>query len=240
MKVLSVESSSVVAGAAIVSDDKIIYEGFLNFKKNHSCVLMPMVEAAFEASGFGLKDIDVFAVTSGPGSFTGLRIGIATVKGLSAASGKPIAPIPTLDALAYNIPVDIIKCQTSSQSAIVCPILDARRDQVYTSIYNWQNNGYIRLGDYMALPVTELAEILICYNEPVVFVGDGIPVYKDFLRAKMQDRALFAPPHLMYQRPSVIALLGAKYFRDGLCVDSAQLQPFYLRKSQAEQKAGQG
>src|SRR5690554_3347095 len=151
MKVLAVESSSVVAGVAIISDDRLLYEGYYHNKKNHSCTLMPMVENALEMSGVNLSDIDVFAVTKGPGSFTGLRIGIATIKGLTIATGKPVAAIPTLDSLCYNIP---------NFHGIVCPILDARRNQVYACYYKrtQNSNGYERLDDYLALPITELIE----------------------------------------------------------------------------------
>lgn len=160
MKVLAVEASSLVAGVAILDDSNLIYEGYNHHKRNHSQILMQMVENALLASELELSDIDIIAVTCGPGSFTGLRIGISTVKGLAQATRKKVAAVPTLDSLAHNI---------TGFSGLVCPIMDARRDQVYTSIYRWEDMEYKRLIPYSAMDVRKLANMLLAYNEPILF-----------------------------------------------------------------------
>src|SRR5690554_6838918 len=149
MRVLAVESSSVVAGIAILDDSSLVYEGYNHHKKNHSQALMPMIENALITSELKLSDIDIIAVTKGPGSFTGLRIGISTVKGLAQATEKKVAAIPTLDSLAHNI---------TGFSGLVCPIMDARRDQVYICIYKRENAIYKNLIPYSAIHIHELAE----------------------------------------------------------------------------------
>lgn len=227
MKVLAVETSSLVAGVAILDDDRLIYEGYNHHKRNHSEILMPMVENALSSCELSLRDIDVYAVSKGPGSFTGLRIGIATVKGLAEAVERPIAAIPTLDVLAYNFPY---------WTGLVCPILDARREQVYTCIYRWEQDQHTRLIEYKAIPIAELAETLINYNEPVIFVGDGIKNYKEIIIQKIADKAYFAPTYLSQQRAAAAAWLGLGYVQEGKCINYSELVPFYLRQSQAEQK----
>jgi tRNA threonylcarbamoyladenosine biosynthesis protein TsaB len=227
MKVLAIDSSSVVAGAAILDDDRLLCEAYHHHKRNHSEILMPLVEEALDSSGLAPDQIDLFAVSSGPGSFTGLRIGISTIKGLAQALEKPVAAVPTLDALAYNI---------AYTDALVCPIMDARREQVYTSLYRREENGYSRILPYSAVPVEQLKKELLAFRQPILFVGDGIPAYRNMLMEMMGASALFAPPYLAYQRASVIACLGRRYALAGESIDCRDLQPFYLRQSQAEQK----
>jgi len=228
MKVLAIDSSSVVAGVAILDADRLLYEEVQHHEKNHSVILMPMVEQALDSCQLTLKQIDLFAVSGGPGSFTGLRIGISTVKGLAQAVEKPAAAVPTLDALAYNV--------TGPEDALVCPIMDARRDQVYTCVYRWEGNRYVPLMPYSALPVGKLTDQLILSQKPIYFVGDGIPVYRDKLSERLGKSARFAPPYLTYQRASVIGWLGMREAAEGKAVPCQSLKPFYLRPSQAEQK----
>jgi len=225
MKVLALESSSAVAGAAIVDDRKLIVEYTLNHKKTHSQKLMPLVEEILESAELSLDSIDVFAAAAGPGSFTGLRIGIATIKALAQAVNKPVVGIPTLDGLAYNLPF---------AEGLICPIMDARRDQVYTSVYRWQQDRLDRLEDYMAIPVPELLQILKQKNSPVIFNGDGVPVYRKVIEEEMGQLALFAPLTAMMQRASSIACLALEKAAAGETQHYFQLEPFYLRKSQAE------
>jgi tRNA threonylcarbamoyladenosine biosynthesis protein TsaB len=230
MKVLAIDSSSVVAGVAVLNQGRLVYEAYHHHKRNHSEILMPMVEEAMESSGLTVGEMDLFAVSSGPGSFTGLRIGISTIKGLAHAVDKPAAAVPTLDALAYNI---------AHTNALVCPIMDARREQVYTSLYRREGDRYARIMAYSAIPVEKLTEELLSYQEHVLFVGDGIPAYRELLTEKMGGKALFAPPYLAYQRASAVAWLGSKMAQNGDCVSYRDLKPFYLRQSQAEQKRAQ-
>ncbi len=228
MKVLAIDSSSVVAGVAILDADRLLYEEVQHHEKNHSVILMPMVEQALDSCQLTLKQIDLFAVSGGPGSFTGLRIGISTVKGLAQAVEKPAAAVSTLDALAYNV--------TGPEDALVCPVMDARRDQVYTCLYRREGSRYVPLMPYSALPVEQLADQLILSQKSVYFVGDGIPVYRDRLSARLGKSAWFVPPYLTYQRASVIGWLGMREAAEGKAVPYQNLKPFYLRPSQAEQK----
>ena len=164
MLVLAIESSSQVAGAAIVDGEKIISECILNKGLKHSEVLMPIIDSVFSMGDVEVSDIDLFAVSKGPGSFTGLRIGIATAKGLAQSVNRPVIGVPTLDGLAYNI---------QYTSHIVCPILDARREEVYTSIYQYEADALVRKEEYMAIPLKELMGNILPKDGKVVFLGDG-------------------------------------------------------------------
>ncbi len=226
MKILAVESSGMVAAAAIVDQDKLIGEFLLDHGKTHSQQLMPLIDQLLNNLDMKLTDIDAIAVSKGPGSFTGLRIGIATVKGLAQAIDKPVIGVPTLDGLAYNL---------SFREGLICPIMDARREQVYTSIY--RSKGELkRIDDYMAVPVVDLIKKLKAYDEPVIFNGDGVPVYQDIIKKEMGDQASMAPTNLLMQRASSIACLALDMFRSNEVQSYLELVPFYLRKSQAEQK----
>lgn len=227
MRILALESSSVVAGVAIMDNLTLVYEAYHHHKRNHSRILIPLVEEALLSADLGLNDIDLIAVSKGPGSFTGLRIGISTVKGLAQAAEIRIAAIPTLDILAYNI---------KTMDRLVCPIMDARRDQVYTCLYMWKHGDYEKLIPYSAVHIDDLAMIINEYDQPVVFVGDGVFQYKAVLNEKLDQLADFAPSHLCCQRASTTAWLGHIYAHRGKCISAYELEPFYLRKSQAEQK----
>lgn len=225
MLAFAIESSSQVAGAAIVDENKVISECTLNRGLTHSEVLMTLVDNVFKMGNVDISDIDIFAVSKGPGSFTGLRIGIATTKGLAQAMDKPVVGVPTLDGLAYNI-------QYTPHT--ICPILNARRDQVYTSIYEYEGDKLNRVEDYMAIPLDELMERFLSGNKKTIFVGDGVGVYRDKIKDKMGDKALFAPAPFREQRPSSIASIAIDLADRGLTEDFRYIKPFYLRKSQAE------
>ncbi|HHU77407.1 MAG: tRNA (adenosine(37)-N6)-threonylcarbamoyltransferase complex dimerization subunit type 1 TsaB [Caldicoprobacterales bacterium] len=227
MKVLAVDSSSVVAGVAILSEDRLLYEAYHHHRKNHSELLMPLVEDALNSSDLKPDDLDLLAVSGGPGSFTGLRIGISTIKGLAQAIEKPVVSVPTLDALAWNI---------AGVNGLVCPLMDARREQVYTSLYRREGSECIRLMPYSAIPVVELTEQLAAYRQPIIFLGDGLWAYQALLQEQLKEYAHFAPAHLICQRASAIAWLGRKEALAGNAVHYKELRPFYLRQSQAEQK----
>ncbi|MFU0800978.1 MAG: tRNA (adenosine(37)-N6)-threonylcarbamoyltransferase complex dimerization subunit type 1 TsaB [Xylanivirga thermophila] len=227
MKILAIESSSMVAGAAVVDDDKVVAEYLLNHKKTHSQILMPLVDEMLDGVDMSLDDIDAFAVSSGPGSFTGLRIGISTIRALAQSIGRPVIGVPTLDGLAYNM---------AYSKGILCPIMDARREQVYTCIYRWEKNKLVRMEDYMAVPVVQLLDILTKLEGPFIFNGDGVAAYRHIIEKEMGDNALFAPAHCAMQRPSTVARLAMEMAREGQLKNYLELMPFYLRKSQAEQR----
>lgn len=241
MRVLAVESSAMVAGAAVINEERLMGEFTLNHRKTHSQKLMPLIEELLDSLDLTLMDMDVLAVSKGPGSFTGLRIGISTVKALAQATGKPVIGIPTLDGLAYNL---------ACSSGIICPIMDARREQVYTCVYRWNFTGgededcqrewgrLERLDEYMAVPILDLLEKLKDTKEPIVFNGDGAPVYRQIILDKLGDQATFAPAPLAMQRAASIAALALEKAQKGEVEAYGNLIPFYLRKSQAEQKFG--
>ena len=226
MKILGIESSSLVASAAIVTDDILTAEYTVNFKKTHSKTLLPMIDEIVRMTETELETIDAIAVSGGPGSFTGLRIGSATAKGLGLALKKPLIHIPTVDAMAWNL---------WGARGLVCPIMDAKRNQVYTGIYRMEN-GLEAVKEQCAMDMGALAEELNRLGEPVIFLGDGVPVYKEIIEECVKVPVAFAPAHLNRQRAAAVAALGAIYFAEGKTETAAEHGPDYLRKSQAERE----
>lgn len=226
MKILGIESSSLVASAAIVTDDILTAEYTVNFKKTHSQTLLPMIDEIVRMTETELETIDAIAVSGGPGSFTGLRIGSATAKGLGLALKKPLIHIPTVDAMAWNL---------WGARGLVCPIMDAKRNQVYTGIYRMEN-GLEAVKEQCAMDMGALAEELNRLGESVIFLGDGVPVYKEIIEECVKVSVVFAPAHLNRQRAAAVAALGAIYFAEGKTETAAEHGPDYLRKSQAERE----
>jgi tRNA threonylcarbamoyladenosine biosynthesis protein TsaB len=227
MKVLAIDTSSLVASVALVDDDRLVAEYTINHKKTHSEKLMPVIDRLLEDCETDIADIDAIAVASGPGSFTGLRIGASTAKGLAHALNKPVIGISTLDGLACNLPY----CK-----GLICPIMDARRNQVYTALYRWDRQDLCRIKPPTALTIEELADDLGAMGETVVFLGDGVPVHREFLQAGIGRLALFAPSNCDRQRASSIGKLAMDRLVKGLTERYDKFAPFYLRKSQAERE----
>ena len=233
MRILALDSSGLVASVAVVDgsglEAQTIAEYTVNYKKTHSQTLLPMLDEVARMTELDLDSIDAIAVAAGPGSFTGLRIGSATAKGLGLALDKPLIHIPTLEGLAYNL------CGTDH---IVCPIMDARRGQVYTGIYEFDNDRLIVLEDQMAVGIEELGQRLHSYDRKVVFLGDGVPVFKEALMEQiMAGREIaFAPAHPNRQRAAAVGALAIRYYREGKMETAAEHQPDYLRVSQAERE----
>lgn len=227
MKVLGLDSSGLVASVALVEDDNLLAEYTVNYKKTHSQTLLPMLDEIVKMIQLDMDTIDAVAVAAGPGSFTGLRIGSATAKGLGLALKKPMIPVPTLDALAYNI---------YDTDALICPIMDARRNQVYTGIYTCREGKLENRMEACALGIDELVEKLNQMGRPVIFLGDGVAVYGGIIRKKASAEVSFAPAHVNKQRASAVASLGISYFKEGRQVTAADFRPDYLRKSQAERE----
>lgn len=226
MRVLSLDSSTEAASCAIIEDSKLLGEIIYNNEKQHSVVLMSMIDDLLSKLRLDLKDIDGYVVAKGPGSFTGLRIGMATVKGLSLSSGKPYVSVSSLDSLAYNL---------SYAPGLICPILDALRDNVYTRLFKNEKGELLPLSDYVAISVDELIEELNKYNMPVHFIGDGTLKHRDKLTSQL-SQAFFAPAHLNLTRASSLGELGLKLIHSGIVEDLNTATPIYLRKSQAERE----
>ena len=227
MKILGLDSSGIVASVAIVEDDVLIAEYTVNYKKTHSQTLLPMLDEIAKMTELDLNSIDAIAVAAGPGSFTGLRIGSATAKGLGLALKKPLIAIPTVEGLAYNL-YDI--------PGLICPIMDARRKQVYTGIYRFTDHQLRVVEDQMAVPMETVIEKLNQYGEAVTFLGDGVPVFHELIAEKMTVPYSFAPAHVNKQRAAAVAALGEIYYRQGKTETAMEHVPDYLRVSQAERE----
>ena len=231
MRILALDSSGLVAGVAILENDTILAEYTTNFKKTHSQTLLPMLEELKKMIDLDLDTIDAIAVASGPGSFTGLRIGTATAKGLGLALEKPLIAVPTLEGIAYNL------CGTEK---IVCPLMDARRNQVYTGAYTFAlENGTYHIQTLISQRAVDITEMIGLLNElgrEVVFLGDGVPVYKKQIEERITVPYGFAPANNNCQRAASVAALGAQYYMEGKTVSADEHQPEYLRKSQAERE----
>ena len=230
MKILALDSSSLVASVAIITDDILTAEYTINYKKTHSQTLLPMLDEMAKNIDLDLNSIDAIAIASGPGSFTGLRIGAATAKGLGLALNKPIIAVPTLEAMAYNI---------YTFDRFIVPIMDARRDQVYTGIYQMEEEEIKIIKCPCAIAIEELLEELNRWQEKVVFVGDGIPVMKEKIEEKLKVSYQFVPAHLNRQRASAVGALGSIYYQKGKIETAAEHKPDYLRLSQAEREFAQ-
>lgn len=226
MLVLSVDSSSSTATCALVKDDEILGEINLNNKKQHSVILMNLIDTLLKEYDIEINSLDGFVISRGPGSFTGLRIGMATLKGLAFGSNKPLTSVSTLDALAYNV---------VSFNGIICPIMDALRENVYTCFYKAENNSLVPLIEENCLSINELVDILKEKNLPIIFVGDGVSKHKEYLKESLPN-CFFAANHSNFPKASSVGELGIKKIIDGVVEDLNSINPIYLRKSQAERE----
>lgn len=232
MKILGLDSSGLVAGVAIMEDDILLAEYTTDYKKTHSQTLLPMLDELCRMIELDKETIDAVAIASGPGSFTGLRIGSATAKGLGLAWKKPLVEVPTLEGLAWNL---------WGTDRIVCPLMDARRNQVYAAAYRFVPNGREFALEHMIpqapVEIGAMVEKLNDLGKPVIFLGDGVPVYLPVIEEKLRVEYSLAPAGCNRQRAANIAALGMVYYRQGRTVEASAHQPEYLRKSQAEREA---
>lgn len=227
MKILGLDSSGLVASVAVVEEGNLLAEYTVNYKKTHSQTLLPMLDAIVKMIDLDLDALDAIAVAGGPGSFTGLRIGSATAKGLGLALKKPLIQIPTVDGLAYNL---------WGSRDMVCPLMDARRNQTYTGLYEFTADGMETLKSQCAVGIDEIVEEINNRNRPVVFLGDGVPVFRLYLEENCRGPYSFAPAHLNKQRAASVAALACSYYREGNTQPAAEHSPDYLRLSQAERE----
>lgn len=254
MKICAIDSSGLVAGVAVSENGICAAEYDIQYKVTHSQTLLPMLDEVCGRISLDLSDVDAYAVAAGPGSFTGLRIGIATVKGLTLVNDKPVVAIPTLEALAYN---------AFGTDRLICPIMDARREQVYTGIYTFDRLGHNLPGhtpdagssesvlrcilSQTAMSFGELCSRLNEFGKPVLFIGDGIPVFAESMSTLLKTEYEKAPLHMNRQRAGSLAALADYYLRtayeviaetglEGVITDGLHLTPVYLRESQAERE----
>ena len=252
MRILALETSAKSGSCAVVEDGVVLSRSFQCTGLTHSRTLLPMVDAMLQNAEIPMASIDLYAVAAGPGSFTGLRIGASTAKGIAFALEKPIVPVSTLEALAWN---------AYGAAGLVCPMMDARRDQVYTAVYRFARRedadaaGRIQDAENAecvvpalraetvvapaALAVEEVAAKLNEMKEPVLLLGDGAAAYKDMLARLLQLPVVFAPAQMNRQRASSVAALAEVLFAEGKAIAGADFSPEYLRLSQAERELAQ-
>ncbi|MGN0428171.1 MAG: tRNA (adenosine(37)-N6)-threonylcarbamoyltransferase complex dimerization subunit type 1 TsaB [Agathobacter sp.] len=227
MKLLAIDSSGLVASVAIIEDNNLLGEYTINYKKTHSQTLLPMLDEVAKMIELDKTSLDAIAVSAGPGSFTGLRIGSATAKGLGLALNKPLIHVPTVDALAYNL---------WGTDKLICPLMDARRQQVYTGLYEFVENEFHILLEQCAIGIDEIIEKVNAMGRPVIFLGDGIDVFTEEIKEHCKVPFSFAPAGMNKQRAASVALLGKELYEKGKTVSAAEHAPDYLRLSQAERE----
>lgn len=236
MYVLGIEAATPVAAVAVVDGERVIAERFINNGRTHSVNLLPMIKAVITDAGIQPEDMAGIAVSSGPGSFTGLRIGITTAKTLAHVWGLPVAPVSTLDALALPL---------TTYSGLVCPVLNARKHEVYSAIFAGDSGALTRLAAPMAVDIPALVHSLAPWpKQPILFLGDGVATYRQQLLAQLGSRAQFAHPAAMLPRGATVAQLGLELLQAGQGLSPLAIKPEYIRPSEAEvqwkekQKAG--
>lgn len=227
MKILGLDSSGLVASVAVVEDDILRGEFTMNYKKTHSQTLLPMLDEVVKMTELDLNTIDAIAIAAGPGSFTGLRIGSATAKGLGLALNKPLIAVPTVDALAFNL---------YGHKDMICPLMDARRSQTYTGLYRFEDGQMQTMRAQCVVGIDEIVADINARKESVVFLGDGVPVFASYIEEHCMVPYSFAPAHVNKQRAAAAATLAERYYAEGRTVTAEEFAPEYLRLSQAERE----
>ncbi|MGN1206448.1 MAG: tRNA (adenosine(37)-N6)-threonylcarbamoyltransferase complex dimerization subunit type 1 TsaB [Eubacterium sp.] len=227
MKILGIDSSGLVATVALLSDGIVVGEYTIHNKKTHSQTLMPMISEMLSMAEVEPKELDAIAVSEGPGSFTGLRIGASVAKGMAWTLKIPIIPVSSLMGLAANV-------ETPGQ--IVCPIMDARRNQVYTAVYKTTEELPEQLVQPDVIPIEAAITHAEGTGNPITFLGDGVPVFQTTILEKIGNKCRFVMPAKRYQSAASVALLGQYLYERGCYVSAEKFGPVYLRKSQAERE----
>ena len=226
MNILAVDTSGPVAGVAVLRNGEVAYEGAAVNKMTHSVNLMPMIEEALSRAGLDVDQIDLYACVTGPGSFTGVRIGVSAVKGMAHGAGKLCVGVDALEALASGV------CMNDM---LLCPIQDARAGQVYGAAFGPGMPPERRLANMAEkLPAFIEKALEVSEGKKLCFVGDGVKTYRKAIEDLLGDRAVFAPAHMSYLRPSSVAVLAQE--REAEAVDYLTLMPVYLRAPQAERE----
>ena len=224
MKILAIDSSAVAGSVCLYEDGEIKAEYLTLDKRTHSETLLPLIDELKKETKLDLSTLDAIAITGGPGSYTGLRIGGATAKGLGLALDKPIINVPTMEALAYNV------CDSD---VLVCPMMDARRDRVFTGLYKFSDGKVEVIKDQCVLTIDELVSEI---NEEVIFLGDGVDAYRELIDSKMDVAHSFAADDLNYVKASSFVYLAKDYFDEGQVMSADDFRPDYLMLSQAERE----
>lgn len=225
MRVLAIDTSSNVATVAVMEDDLLLGEYILNHKKTHSQKIMPMIEQLLSDLELTVNDMDIFAAAVGPGSFTGLRIGVATIKALAHAADKRVVSVGTLEALAYNVP---------NAEHIIVPIMDARRNNVFTASYIW-DDGFKEIGEPEGITIEECIESCGEFLD-TIFVGDGVSAHKEYIKEKLGEHAIFPHGAVLNSRASSVAARAIDKAKRGDTQSYLEMKPYYIKKSQAERE----
>ena len=225
MRVLAIDTSSNVATVAVMEDDLLLGEYILNHKKTHSQKIMPMIEQLLSDLELTVNDMDIFAAAVGPGSFTGLRIGVATIKALAHAADKRVVSVGTLEALAYNVP---------NAEHIIVPIMDARRNNVFTASYIW-DDGFKEIGEPDGITIEECIESCGEFLD-TIFVGDGVSAHKEYIKEKLGEHAVFPHGAVLNSRASSVAARAIDKAKRGDTQSYLEMKPYYIKKSQAERE----
>ena len=227
MKILGIDSSGLVSSVAVLEEETLLGERMTNLKKTHSETLMPALSGLLSDLSLTVSDLNGIAVAAGPGSFTGLRIGSATAKGLALVSGIPIVPVPTVDAMAWNL---------WGASGLICPMMDARRDRVYTGVYTFTDGELCAVLPQCVMELEELYRFLSERSEPVTLLGDGADKYRKQLDEWTDFPISYAPATQNRQRAGSVAVLGRRLLLEGKGQEGRLHHPDYLLFSQAEQE----
>ncbi len=227
MIILGVDTSAVAAGAAVIKDGRLISETYLNTGLTHSQTMMTLIDSALKMADLAIDDVDAFAVSSGPGSFTGIRIGVSAVKGLCFAENKPCFAVSTLEALANCADID---------GFVICPVMDARCMQVYTALFEKSDGEIRRLAEDAPKTLEELSLELQNLGKKILLIGDGADISYKFLSEKGLDVRKFSEI-FKYQHASGVAITAYRNYNKGTeAVSADNLIPSYLRLSQAERE----
>ncbi len=225
MKILGIDTSTSCGSIGLIDGESLISEYLLDIPVTHSERLLSSIEHVLKQAAYLIEDLEGWAISLGPGSFTGLRIGVSTIKGLAFATQKPVAGVPTLDALASNI---------SPTPYLICPILDARKGEVYTAFYRYEDGKNLkRISDYQAIRPEDLMRKI---EEKTIFLGCGIRTYGDYLRNALPDLATFVPASLNLPHGSTVARYGFERLQRDEVLDLSTFTPIYVRASEAEIK----
>jgi len=222
MIILGVETATMTGGVALLSEERLISEYTLNVRTTHTARLMPAIDQILRDSSVDKSEIDGIAISTGPGSFTGLRIGLATAKGLALGLSIPLVGVPTLDALARNVPFATYQ---------ICTVLDAKKKEVYASLFRYEGDTLVRLMPYKVMPPGDLMKQL---HEKTIFLGDAVNVYREFIAENLGDLAIFAPDAQRLPRAAIVAEMGLSKLKAGEYLDITSAEPLYIRPSDAE------
>ncbi|HHY40953.1 MAG TPA: tRNA (adenosine(37)-N6)-threonylcarbamoyltransferase complex dimerization subunit type 1 TsaB [Syntrophaceticus sp.] len=221
MRILGIETSTPVVSIAAAEDGQVLGEFSLTTKQGHMEYLLPLIDQLLTSLKLSVRDLDGYAVSVGPGSFTSLRVGLATCKALAHAANKPVAEVPTLDVLAWGL---------QGTEGLICPMIPARRDEVYTAVYVSTSDGIKRLSGYLALNPKDLVERLRGQlRAKITFTGEGAQLYRDLLQQGLKDNAVFADPARIWPRAGFTAIIGTKILDEKGGKEPGAVQALYVK-----------